>query len=128
MNWCLYMMVADAGDGSRYCKIGFTGDLDKRVRAVQTGCPMPITEVAYLDLAFGRLRLAESQFHSKLAKYRSSGEWFRLDFNNPDHKADFSRATDEVIAWSGSTGTKWKTMELGAVRLLSRALRLDKVA
>lgn len=128
MMCCLYMMVVDAGDGTSFCKIGITGDLDKRVRGVQTGCPLPITEVAYLEIGPNQLRGAERLFHDKLAKYQSSGEWFRFNFADTSQKADFAEATRAVIRWAGISGSVWKTMNLESIKMLSKVLRLDKVA
>jgi len=128
MKWCVYMMIAETCCGDSFCKIGITGDLATRVSGVQTGCPMPITDVAYMDLPGGRCREAEKMFHQRLARYHTQGEWFRLNFQNTEHKAAMADATRHVIATLGLSETRWKHMDLEAVRSLCKVLRLDKVA
>ena len=128
MKWCVYMMVADAGNGESFCKIGITGDLANRVGAVQVGCPMPISDVAYLNLPTGRHREAERIFHHALAPYRTQGEWFRMNLAGTEHKAVMADATQRVIKLCGSSEIRWKHMDLDAVRMLCKVLRLDSAA
>jgi hypothetical protein len=128
MTWLLYMMVCDAGGGFSYCKIGISRDLAKRVAGVQTGCPIPISDVAYLQVGSTYTRQAEAMMHSGLKKFHSQGEWFRLNFTDPEHKAAFQEVTKRVIDRFGATHTCWKHMDLDAVRLVCRVLRLDEAA
>ncbi|HGM6729725.1 TPA: GIY-YIG nuclease family protein [Stenotrophomonas maltophilia] len=127
MKMVVYMMIADACCGDSFCKIGVTTDLAARVSAVQTGCPMPITDVAYLELPRGA-RQAETLFHSKLQAFHTQGEWFRMNLSNPDHKRAMAEATAVVLRHHGLSETRWKHMSLDAVRSLCRVLRLDNAA
>lgn len=127
MKYCLYMMVTDTSEGSSdsFCKIGITGDLAKRVAQVQTGCPMKIKDVAYMETGYSRR--AESIFHQEMAAYHTHGEWFRLDFQDPEAKAAFGRAMKRVHEFVSPIAA-WKHMDIDAVRMLCKVLRLDKVA
>lgn len=127
MKWVVYMMTADAGGGFSFCKIAITTDMAKRVKAVQTGCPMPITDIAYLDVPQGRPRPIEKMFHDELRKYHTHGEWFRFNLSDPEHKAVVAAATKKVISYYGASETRWKHMDMAAVALMCRALRLDEV-
>jgi hypothetical protein len=128
MKTCVYMMVADAGEGWSYCKIGITCDLANRVKTVQVGCPVPITEVAYLYVPQHSARRVESTFHERLAAFHTQGEWFRLRLHDPEHKALFAEAHRRVAELFIPSGERWRQMDLAAVRAMCRALRLDKVA
>lgn len=128
MKWCVYMLVADAGDGFSFCKIGITGNLAERIRSIQVGCPVPITAVAYMDLPANHCRSAERIFHAQLTAYHSQGEWFRLRLTDPAHKEAFAAATKAALRWVGASGTKWKSMEPDAIKMLTKVLRLDKAA
>lgn len=55
-------------------KIGFTTNLDKRMRAIQTGCPFPIV---CLGTAPGG-QLLERALHRQFCRSRRHGEWFEL--------------------------------------------------
>ena len=128
MKQCVYMMIADACCGYSFCKIGVTGDLASRVSAVQTGCPMPITDVAFLELPPGRHRSAEAMFHQHLRAFHTQGEWFRMNLSDPAHKQAMKDATAHVLRHFGLSETKWKHMSLDAVRSLCKVLRLDNAA
>jgi hypothetical protein len=128
MKWCVYMMVADAGEGFSFCKVGITGNLSERIVAVQVGCPVPIREVAYLSLRAEQTRLAERVFHDWLKDYHSQGEWFRMNLADPIHKAVFHDATRKVIELVGLSETRWKRMDLRSIKMLDKVLRLDKAA
>lgn len=125
MRPCVYMMVADAGEGFSFCKIGKTNDLAARVCAVQVGCPIPISDVAYMEGLGGQ---AERIFHYELREFRTQGEWFKLNFSDPIHKVKFAKATERVMKWFGTSGMKWKHMDLDSLKMLGKVLRLDKVA
>lgn len=127
MKLLVYMMIADACCGESFCKIGVTTDLAARVSAVQTGCPMPITDVAYLDLP-SNARAAEALFHDNLRAFHTQGEWFRMNLSDPVHKKAMADATANVLRYYGLTETKWKHMSLDAVRSLCKVLRLDNAA
>ncbi len=127
MKMRVYMMIADACCGESFCKIGVTTDLAARISAVQTGCPMPITDVAYLDLPSGA-RKAEALFHHRLRAYHTQGEWFRMNLSDPVHKQAMKDATALVVAHFGVSETRWKHMSLDAIRSLCKVLRLDNVA
>ena len=127
---CVYMMVADAGQGHSFCKIGITRDLGKRIAQVQTGCPVPIAEVAYMPMPdSSRARLVEARMHCKLKEHHSHGEWFRLDLADPAHKAAFHEATraalDRVCDLSEA---RWRKVNTTVARFASEALRLDEAA
>jgi hypothetical protein len=59
----------------RSVKIGFSRDVRKRMKAIQTACPEP-TEV--LKVIPGVVN-TERYFHEHFAQYRMQGEWFRLE-------------------------------------------------
>lgn len=59
-------------DPSRLVKIGYTADVDKRIRALMTSAPAGMTVVAEVD---GGHKL-ERHIHKLLAKYKVTREWF----------------------------------------------------
>lgn len=59
-----------------HVKIGFTAhDPEKRVRSLQTGCPLPMRILGYV---FGDVNL-ERDLHRYLEGNRTVGEWFEYD-------------------------------------------------
>lgn len=54
-------------------KIGKAVDVNARIKILQTGCPAPISVVAWFDNAGHR----EGDLHKRLSHLRVSGEWFR---------------------------------------------------
>jgi hypothetical protein len=68
-NACVYFIGADFGP----VKIGFTGNLRRRLESIQNGYPERIRVLAY---ATGG-RMLEASYHRRFASYRMNGEWFR---------------------------------------------------
>jgi len=66
----IYVMMA----GDRYIKIGVAQNPDGRLMHIQTGSFMRITIEAARE--YEKHNLVERAWHSRLAKYRVSGEWF----------------------------------------------------
>jgi hypothetical protein len=56
-------------------KIGFSTDVGKRLKAIQTACPMPAKVIKIIPGS----DQTERYFHHHFAAYRQSGEWFQLD-------------------------------------------------
>ena len=73
MQHKVYMMKAD-----NFIKIGVTQlDINDRIKAVQTGCPLPITGVHYWIVNNRRQSfLIEKEIHKKISRYNTFGEWF----------------------------------------------------
>src|SRR5690606_2590389 len=69
-----------------------------RLPSIQTGCPVQIGDVAYarmrdVDMA----RRAEALIHTVMKPYRSQGEWFRFDLDDPEHKRVWDGAIPAVL-------------------------------
>ena len=61
-------------------KIGFTkGDIKKRLKNLQTGCPSELVLVDCYESEYATK--IESSLHYMLDPYRVNGEWFLLDSN-----------------------------------------------
>lgn len=113
----LYVMVADVGGADRYFKIGIARDLSSRLSAVQTGCPMPITQVLSVELPGRAAALrAEKKMHAGLEPYRTSGEWFKFDMGNPAQKADFNEVARSVLDEPMGRGWKWDVASVAKYR------------
>lgn len=66
-----------------FIKIGVTQlDIQERMKAVQTGCPLPITGVHYWIVSNRKQSfLIEREIHEKISRYSTFGEWFIRDSN-----------------------------------------------
>lgn len=81
MNGFVYFITPEAvlhrqpDDEGRVVKIGFTKSRpEKRLSALQTGCPLPLKLWAYCE---GTYEL-ERAFHETFAELRLHGEWFMV--------------------------------------------------
>lgn len=73
-NWTSCVYVVHGGDG--LYKIGWTEQpIERRMAALQTGCPRPLELVMVLSTPF---RETERFLHKHFAAQREQGEWFRL--------------------------------------------------
>lgn len=103
----VYGMVCES-DTRLYIKLGMTTCITKRLRGVQTGCPLPIHLV--LKASFNdalEMADAERRVQAQLHGYRSSGEWFCFDKENPTHSEDFDKASDTIL-----NGKAWERMPI----------------
>lgn len=79
----LYVMATEPDDMRvrSHVKVGISSNPEKRLKAVQTGCPHKVSLLG--EWEFSSRQLAEGlerQFHREAAAFRSSGEWFLLSF------------------------------------------------
>lgn len=66
-----------AREGEPYCKIGMTGDVKSRLRALQTSSPSTLYLASFMPtLDLERAKAEESKIHQKMDSFRVSGEWF----------------------------------------------------
>jgi hypothetical protein len=61
--------------GGDWVKIGFAKNVSRRLEALRTTCPFPLTVLASLPGTAKR----ERELQNRFASYRLSGEWFRFD-------------------------------------------------
>jgi hypothetical protein len=61
--------------GGDWIKIGFAKNVSRRLEALRTTCPFPLTVLASLPGTAKR----ERELQNRFAAYRLSGEWFRFD-------------------------------------------------
>ena len=70
-----WVYLIQLGDTDHY-KIGMTTNLDSRLKQLQSKCPIPLKIIFRW---YGHdYRFFELAFHSRFAKKRVKGEWFRL--------------------------------------------------
>lgn len=111
----VYVLAAPDGLGKTYFKVGWTTDIAKRIRALQTGCPLRIRHVWMLPLwSGGAAQSLEAILHQMLRPYHSHGEWFLMQTDNLDHKRDMNRAFAKGVEFAGMvmTSNKWKSVNL----------------
>lgn len=59
----------------KICKIGFSINPCKRIKAIQTGCPYPVEIIALFE---GDIK-TERKLHKRYVKFKTNGEWFVYD-------------------------------------------------
>jgi hypothetical protein len=59
-------------ENTPYVKIGYSGNIQKRRRALSTGSPEPVRIVCEIECS----REYEKLLHKQFEKYRKNGEWF----------------------------------------------------
>lgn len=65
-------------DINEYTKIGYTGDLNKRVRSLQTASPTGIEVIRTYTFTKRRAEQVEHGLHRKFHFKNSNLEWFKL--------------------------------------------------
>jgi predicted GIY-YIG superfamily endonuclease len=88
------MFIYIIGNKENKQKIGFSKDVHKRLKSLQTGNPEKLTLHHYVKIPENRVRLIEKKIHSELSYKRLSGEWFNMSPEEAKLFLDFS-----VIRW-----------------------------
>jgi hypothetical protein len=98
-DYFVYALLADGDDGSGRIKIGYTGNLRRRLRRIQREFPGQIRLMAILGAGNEKhsARKLEGAFHKEFKARRVEGEWFRFDFADEDDKRLFNDGTSRVI-------------------------------
>jgi hypothetical protein len=90
-----FVQAGDPDDrGLALVKIGFTTDIEQRIRQLQTASPHPLKVLAKV---IGTPKI-ESFFHAVLRSSHVRGEWFRLHPDDIHHA--LIRLWEEGLAWS----------------------------
>lgn len=85
-------LYAIRAEGTSLVKIGYTaGSVQKRLKSLQTGQPLPLHIVAALRVE-GDARQKEAWLHAFLAEERRRGEWFDVALETEDFAALVARA------------------------------------
>lgn len=61
---------------AQFYKIGITSDVKKRLKAIQTGCPIRCEYIGYIPTH--EPEVLERELHRKFQQFKTSGEWFDL--------------------------------------------------
>jgi predicted GIY-YIG superfamily endonuclease len=88
------MFIYVIGNQTNRQKIGFSKDVFKRLKTLQTGNPDKLILHHYVSVPENRVRILESKIHSELGYKRLSGEWFNMSPDEATSFLDFS-----VIRW-----------------------------
>jgi hypothetical protein len=64
------------GEYPGFVKIGWSKNVDTRLKSLQTSSPLPLTLLGKLAAS----RRLEKELHLRFEPYRASGEWFRLGY------------------------------------------------
>lgn len=75
-------------------KIGYSSDVDKRLRSLQTGNPDSLTIHHKIEIPEDRARIVESKIHKEYSYLRLKGEWFKMDPEKAKGILDFA-----LIRW-----------------------------
>lgn len=104
----VYGMLAKAHDNCVYIKFGHTKDIDRRVKGVQTGCPLEIVKVFHVE-AGNSAELIERYLHSFFGHRLAFGEWFSFDLSDQKQKDEFGRGCFQ--AFTIHLGSDWEWIE-----------------
>lgn len=67
------------------CKIGFSGDPERRLKKLQTGNSSELLLIHTVEVPPEQVKDFETQIHNELRIYKIRGEWFKI-------KPDFAKS------------------------------------
>lgn len=80
------------GNSTDRQKIGFSADVEKRLKSLQTGNPDKLF-IHHKILCNGNHREMERKIHNELSYKRLSGEWFNLTPEEASNYLEFAKIT-----------------------------------
>lgn len=89
----MYLYVIGPTVGAQ--KIGFSKNVQQRLRTLQTASAVPLLIHAQVAVPEARVRLLERKLHNELRHRKKSGEWFEL---SPDDAV--AQVHHAVIRWA----------------------------
>lgn len=95
-----FIQIGDSGD----IKIGYTNNIKKRLKELQTGSPKKLKLLGYIDGG----RTKEQELHSQFKQYRVNGEWFRLHQEIVDYINKNTKTNTWIELDSGKTSVLMK--------------------
>ena len=100
MNYVLYVIRQYVKKGR--VKIGFTGDLKKRLKSIQTGNPAHCRVIGVMKAkSLAHARSVEALLHEKCEKSRLTGEWFTRGaigvLRGTEYPFEWISEVDEII-------------------------------
>ena len=72
------MFIYVIGNDTNKQKIGFSKDVHKRLKSLQTGNPEPLKIHHFEEVPDTRARILERKLHKELGYIRLNGEWFDM--------------------------------------------------
>jgi len=76
-SYSVYFISTISEKHGDFLKIGVTSDIDRRMKEIQTGCPLPLKlECIIPTSSKSAAYLLESQLHNKFNQFMTCGEWF----------------------------------------------------
>ncbi len=93
------MFLYVIGNKSNRQKIGFSKNVEKRLKTLQTGNSEELLLHYYVSVPENRVRILEKKIHQELSYKRLKGEWFDMSPDDAKYFLDFSiiRWLDDVL-------------------------------
>jgi len=87
------------GNNTNRQKIGFSKDVSKRLKQLQTGNPDELFVHYKIECSTDKTRQLEKKIHLELSYKRLSGEWFNMTPDEAKNYLEFARITwlDKII-------------------------------
>lgn len=84
------MFIYVIGNNSNRQKIGFSKDVFKRLKTLQTGNSEELLLHHYIQIPEEKVRLIEKKLHQELSYKRLKGEWFNMTSEEAKDFLDFA--------------------------------------
>lgn len=118
---CLYLLLASDAPDRLYVKVGISINPLGRLSGLLTGCPFPPKFFHYIEVGDRRRTLTlEKLLHKGLSFFRSSGEWFIFNPQDPKQKAIFNETLRQALSMQGISAPVWERIDVKAFRDLNR--------
>lgn len=88
------MFLYVIGNNSNKQKIGFSKDVARRLKTLQTGNSEELLLHYYVPIPENKVRILEKKIHHELSYKRLKGEWFNITAEEAKSFLDFA-----VIRW-----------------------------
>ena len=113
----VYALLCRDSGGPIYIKFGRSKDIVSRITSLQTGIPIEIKYIAFVDVGWSLKNACavERSLHRQFKDRNTSGEWFKFDFDSELDKKEFNDGCRAAFKAAGYLDLWWQKVSMAAM-------------
>ncbi|TAM22372.1 MAG: GIY-YIG nuclease family protein [Nevskiaceae bacterium] len=112
-GYSVYAVFCKSFRGVTHFKVGMSEMVYERLISMITACPFEYARAMHFSVREKReAHAVEAAIHRRLKAFRTRGEWFYMEGEEPELSVEFQRAVDEAVRENMKASYRWKKIDL----------------